>query len=208
MALFVWTFSLSKILWQTGREVCTIYELLLTIVVAQVKEPDVDVSDLKYQLTCLKATVDSQFAAIQEMRAIHQHQEGSLATHNTIIVDVEGDMRQVLSAVKQLELAGNSQAASLRALEIASKSQSTALQQMQVRVHQCNCAVFIVHSKAFEKRRHSYEDYKNGLINLKTIQLLDYLTPKTWLHPIVLPLKRHNSSYLLCLMKCNRYLLW
>eukprot|EP00698_Gefionella_okellyi_P022890 TRINITY_DN7676_c0_g1_i1.p1 TRINITY_DN7676_c0_g1~~TRINITY_DN7676_c0_g1_i1.p1 ORF type:complete len:1191 (-),score=328.00 TRINITY_DN7676_c0_g1_i1:50-3622(-) len=90
-----------------------------------------EIADLKYELSCLKATVDSQFAAIQDIRNIHQHQEGSLATHNSTITDVEGDMRQVLGAVKQLDIASKSQAASIRALEIASKSQSAAVQQLQ-----------------------------------------------------------------------------
>lgn len=88
------------------------------------RERDTELPELKYELSCLKASVESQFSAVSDLRAVHMQQEGSISTQVSTIVDVEGDMRKLLGTVKQLELASKSQAASIRALEIASKSQS------------------------------------------------------------------------------------
>lgn len=110
----------SKILWADRQE------LWLTV-----RERGTEMPELQHQVACLRASVDSQFAAMNELRSVHQQQEGSIATHAHTIVDVEGDMRRVLATVKQLEVTSKSQAASIRALEIASKAQSAAVQQLQ-----------------------------------------------------------------------------
>lgn len=98
--------------------------LRIRVVWSALRDRDTELPSLQQQLAEMRASVDSQFAAVSDLRSVHQQQEGSISTQGGTMAEVEGDMRKVLSTMKQLELAGKSQAASIRALEIASKSQS------------------------------------------------------------------------------------